>query len=288
MPTSLLFVLLSLIWGSTWIAIDFQLGEVAAEISVAIRFSVAATLFGIYCLIKRKPLRFPVAVHCKMLAIGIVYYAIEYTLIYVAQNYLVSAVVALMSGSIIYINVFLRRIFLGKPIRKNVLVGATVGIAGMAMIFYPEFSNAELSAGIGLGIALAMLSFLCSGIGNILAENTLDGGISVLPLNFFTMAYGALALWIYAWITNVPFTLPSASSYYVSLAYLSLFGSVIAFSMYMQMIKKMGSDKSAYVVLIYPLVALLISTLFEDYQWQPVMYVGLPLVLIGNYVAMRK
>ena len=107
-------------------------------------------------------------------------------------------------------------------------------------------------------------------------------------MNFWAMSYGLVFLYSYAFINGESFVIPTQKEYYLSLLYLSLFGSVLAFGAYMQLLRQIGSDKAAYVVLVYPIVALILSTLFEGYQWHAFAFVGVIIVLLGNAVAMEK
>ena len=283
-----LFVACVFIWGSTWIAITYQLGEVSPVLSVAYRFTLAALMLGVFCLWRKLPLGLPWHIHVKMALVGLSLYTLDYSLLYESQKYIVSAVVALMSSCIIYINVVLRRVVLGKPIRLPVILGATLGLAGMTLIFMPEFSKVSADTLLALGISLAMLSFLFASIGNVISERILDHGTPVIQMNFWAMTYGLVFLYGSALVSGAEFVLPESPDYYWSLVYLALFGSVLAFGAYMKLVQQIGSDKAAYVVLMYPIVALLLSTLFEGYQWTMQAMFGVIIVLLGNAVAMEK
>ncbi|GAC16276.1 DMT family transporter [Aliiglaciecola lipolytica] len=283
-----LFVTCTLIWGSTWIAITFQLDEVDPVLSVAYRFTIAAIILGCVCWFKRLPLKLPMHIHIKMAAVGLSLYTLDYSFLYESQRYLVSAVVALMSSCIIYINVIMRRLFLKKPIRMEVVLGATFGLLGMALIFVPQFENEQTHLFLSLGITLACISFVCAALGNVISERILDHGTPVIQMNFWAMTYALFFLYGFAFLNGAEFVLPSSSDYYVSLLFLAVFGSVLAFGAYMKLVQQIGSDKAAYVVLMYPLVALFLSTLFEGYQWHLQALIGVAVVLFGNAVAMGK
>jgi drug/metabolite transporter (DMT)-like permease len=288
MSNLVLFGLVVLIWGSTWIAITFQLGEVDPILSVGYRFTLAALILGLWCWWKRLPLKLPVHIHLKMAAVGLSLYTLDYNLLYASQHYIISALVALMSSCIIYMNVLQRRIFLGKAFRSEVLIGATLGLVGLAMIFYPEFAQVKTDHLLMLGISLAMGSFYFASVGNVISERILDYGTPVIQMNFWAMSYGLIFIYATAWFMGAEFVLPSQAEYYLSLLYLAVFGSVLAFGAYMKLLQQMGSDKASFVVLVYPLVALLISTLFEGYQWSLIAILGVATILVGNAIAMNK
>lgn len=288
MNNAILFGVCVLIWGSTWVTITYQLGEVHPVLSVAYRFTLAAFCLGVYCLLTRRSLRLPGHIHVKMAGVGLALYTLDYALLYSSQQYLISAVVAVMSSCIIYFNVVLRWLLFSKPVRIPVLVGATLGLAGMGLIFYPQFRHMPATDTLWWGIALAMMSFVFAAVGNVISERILDHKTPVIQMNFWAMSYGLVFLYGYALWLGEPFRLPGQSSYYLSLAYLSVFGSVLAFGAYMKLLKNIGSDRAAYVVLVYPIVALGLSSVFEDYQWDSLGITGVAIVLLGNAIAMEK
>lgn len=288
MSNLVLFSLVVLIWGSTWIAISFQLGEVDPLLSVGYRFSLAVMLLGLWCWWKKLPLKLPGHIHIKMAAVGLSLYTLDYSMLYASQQYIISALVALMSSCIIYMNVLQRRIFLKKAFRSEVLTGATLGLLGLALIFYPEFDKVKADHLLLLGIGLAIASFYFASVGNVISERILDYGTPVVQMNFWAMAYGQIFIYSAAWFSGAKFVLPSQTEYYISLVYLAVFGSVLAFGAYMKLLQQMGSDKASFVVLVYPLVALLISTLFEGYQWSLAAILGVVAILAGNAIAMDK
>ena len=288
MSNTSLFSIIVLIWGSTWLAITFQFGEVDPMLSVGVRFLLATIILGIYCKFKKLPMDLPQHVHIKMAFAGLCLYTLDYNLLYQSQQYIISAIVAVMSSCMVYINVVLRRVLLKKPIRMEVMVGATFGMVGIALIFLPEFAKVKTDALLLVGLGFAFSSFFCASLGNVISERILDHGTPVIQMNFWAMSYGVVFISISVVVSGVEFVLPRNPNYYYSLAYLSIFGSVIAFGAYMKLIKQMGSDKSAYVVLVYPLVALILSTLFEGYTWHISAFVGVAFVLLGNLAAMGK
>jgi drug/metabolite transporter (DMT)-like permease len=284
----LLFSVVVLIWGSTWLAITFQFGEVDPLLSVAYRFFAATCILFGYCKIKKLSLSLPVHIHVKMTVVGLCLYTMDYSLLYHSQQYIISAIVALMSSGMVYINVLLRRVLLKKPIRSEVMIGATLGMLGIGLIFLPEFSKVSVNDYLMLGISLALGSFFFASLGNVISERILDHGTPVIQMNFWAMSYGVVFLFIAVLFNGVEFVIPSNPTYYYSLLYLTVFGSVVAFGAYMQLVKQMGSDKAAYVVLVYPIIALILSTIFEGYTWHTEAFIGVVIVLIGNGIAMGK
>jgi len=288
MNNATLFTLCCLIWGSTWIAITYQIGHTSETFAIALRYLLASLCLGAYCLLKRLPLALPTHIHVKMAGVGLFLYSLNYTLLYMAQAHIISALLALMSSCIIYINVVLRRWWLKEPIRKEVVIGATFGLTGIVCLFVPEFSKVSMDAALALGLGIAFVSFFCASVGNVISERILTSGTPVIQMNFYAMSYAMVLLFITSLLTPGHIVIPTSSSFYLSLIYLALFGSVFAFGAYMKLLKQMGADKAAYVVLVYPMVALVISTFFEGYQWTLLSVVGVIVVLVGNAIAMGK
>ncbi|XOV80502.1 MAG: DMT family transporter [Aestuariibacter sp.] len=286
MSTFLLFLTCILIWGSTWLAITFQLGEISPFYSVGLRFGIAALLLGLYCKYKRLDMRLPMAVHWRLVVTGVCLYTLDYVFLYHSQQYLISAWVALLSSSIVYLNVLFRRVLFKRTVRVEVLSGGLLGATGLVILFWEPLTSVDLGQYFMLGLVLATVSFVFASLGNVFSESALDKGAPVVQVNFYAMLYSLPVTFGIALVTGASFVLPNNPDYWLSLLYLSVFGSVLAFGAYMKLVQRLGADKSAYVVLMYPLVALFLSTLFEAYEWHLRDAVGVLLILLGNYVAM--
>lgn len=285
---AILFTICTLIWGSTWIAINFQIDAVAPIVAVAWRFTIAAMCLGAWCLLTKRSFAVPLSVHKRAALAGLFLYCMDYTFLYAAQQYIVSALLAVLSSSVIYFTVLLRWLCLKKPIRIEVVVGASFGLVGIFLIFWPEFANMTAQQGLALGLLFALGSFLSASVGNILSESILDKGTPVVQMNFYAMSYALVFLYGSALLSGTSFTPPSQPDFYIALLYLAIFGSVFAFGAYMTLLKRIGSDKSTYVVLLYPIVALVISTVFESYKWTAYAIAGVVIVMLGNAIAMNK
>ena len=285
---ALLFIACVFIWGSTWIALTFQVGQVDPIVAVAWRFSLAVVCLGLWILISKRSFRMPLRIHMKAVSVGFILYTLDYSFLYAAQQYMISALLAVLSSSVIYFTVILRRVLLKKPIRLEVVIGATFGLIGIVLIFLPEFAKMSIQDGLALGLLWAAISFFCAAVGNIISENILEEGTPVVQMNFYAMGYGLFFMYGIGLISGASFSFPQRPDFYFALVYLALFGSVLAFGAYMKLLQRIGSDKSTYVVLVYPIVALGLSTLFEGYQWTFMAAVGVCIVLAGNAVAMGK
>jgi drug/metabolite transporter (DMT)-like permease len=288
MQNAFYYMITVLIWGSTWLAIKFQLGNVAPELSIAYRFTLAAVLLFLYSSARRLPLRFSRRQHIAMAAQGFFLFSFNYFMVYLAEGHLTSGLVAILFSTIIISNVLLGAIILGAPIRMRVVLGALVGILGIGVIFYPELATFDLSGGGGLGVILTLVSVVSASLGNILSARNQRNGLPVIQTNAYGMAYGAAFMFALAWFNGSHFTFDLSLSYAASLLFLALFGSVIAFGAYLTLLGRIGADRAAYVTVLFPVISLFLSTLFEGMTWDLPRLGGVGLVLVGNAIVLAR
>ena len=288
MQNALLYALTSLIWGSTWIAITFQLGAVAPEASIVYRFALAALVLGVFVLVRRLPMSYTWRQHGFIALQGAFLFSFNYILVYLAEQYLTSGLVAIVFSTIIIMNVLLGALFLGNPIRPRVLAGGLLGVAGLALVFSREIAGFDSSGGRGLGLALSFVAVLSASIGNIVAARNQRAGLPIVQTNALGMAYGALITLVVALLRGVNFSFETSPAYLASLAYLAVFGSVIAFGSYLTLVGQMGVDRAAYIGVVFPLVALALSTLFEGLAWNLLGLLGVMLVASGNVLVLSR
>ena len=282
-----LYLTTVLIWGSTWFAITFQLGEVPSLISVSYRFALAAILLALYCLIFGKKLRFGKREHLLMFLQGNFLFGLNYWLMYLTTERISSGLVAVIFAGIVFLNILNGRLFLGRPIQPHVLLAACVGIVGISMVFWPELATIQENGGdIWLALGLGLSATYCASLGNILSSHNQQSKIPVLQANTFGMAYGALSMMIVATLMGLEFKIDTRPEYLGSLLYLSVFGSIIAFGCYLTLVGRLGADKASYASLLFPVIALQISAWFESFQWTWLSVLGLSLVIIGNILIM--
>ena len=283
-----LFVIPVLIWGSTWYAITFQLGDVDPLFSVSYRFFLAGVILIIYCLLLGKTLRYSLKQHLWMALQGQLLFGLNYWMVYVSENYLTSALVAIAFSLLIFLNIFFSALLLGDKIHRTVVYGAVLGVSGTVLIFWPEISSYELGDDAYVGIIYCGLSIVFASLGNITSAYNQKQKLPVIQTNAFGMLYGSLGMMSIALLSGKWFSFSTETGYMVSLIYLAIFGSIIAFSTYLTLIGRIGPAKAAYVILVIPIIALIISTLFEDYQLSVYSIGGIALILSGNAVALRK
>ena len=277
-----------LIWGSTWYAIKFQLGVVEPEVSLVYRFGLAALILLVFCIATGRRLRYSPGQHGFIALQGLFLFSSNYLVFYWATDLLTSGIVALMFSTVILMNIVNGAIFMRSRVLPRVIVGACFGIAGIATIFWNEIRVVDDSVDSWRGLGMCLVATWFASIGNIVSSRNQKNGIPVVQTNAWGMAYGALVMVVFALVGGASFNYDPSPGYSLSLGYLALFGSVLAFGSYLTLVGRIGADKAAYAAVLFPVIALGLSTLFENYQWTLLAVFGFGLVLLGNYIVLSK
>lgn len=288
MPTSLIYAIVVLIWGSTWYVIKFQLGLVAPEVSLVYRFGLAAACVFLYARMTGSPLALSWRDHRFVALQGLTLFCLNYWMTYLSTQYLTSGLVAVLFTAIIFFNIVNGRVILGTPIEARVLVAAGTGILGVALLFLPELQAALHEPSIAHGAALALAATYLASLGNMAASRNTQASLPVVTVNAYGMAYGAAGLAVIAAIRGTPIAFDPRWPYVLSLLYLSLAGTSLAFGLYLVLIKRIGTSRAAYTSVLFPVVALLVSTLFESYRWSLPAIIGLAVLVAGNALALSR
>jgi drug/metabolite transporter (DMT)-like permease len=283
-----LFVVPSVIWGTTWLAITFQLGTVPPEVSVVWRFGIAALILFGWCLLRRIPWRFDLRTHLAYAALGFLQYAVNYVLVYLSEGQLASGLVALLFSLLVVWNIAGARLFFGTAVTPSIALGAGLGIVGVTLVLWPELSQVRGFTGQALGVTLALLATLVSSAGNLYSQRIYKRGLPVVASTAYSMFYGSLAVALYCVLRGIPFRFDFSLPYIASLGYLALFGSVFAFISYLTLLHRIGAGRAGYTSVVIPVVAMANSTFFEGYRWTPVALAGMLLVLTGNVLVLRR
>lgn len=283
-----LYGLTVLIWGTTWIAMTYQVGVVAPELSVGYRFAIAAVLVFIWALATRQRLRFAWRTHLLLAAMGLCMFSFNFYFFYLAAAFLTSGLLAVVFSLTVVLNIVNGRLLLGRRASPRTLVAAGLGLAGIVALFWPEVERFDLADQGTLGLLLSLAGTFCFSLGNIASAQAQMRGLPVLSCNAWGMAYGALAMCALALVGGAPLAFDTALPYVASLLYLALCGSVIAFGAYLTLLGRIGADRAAYATVLFPLVALAISTAVEGYVWTPAALLGVGLVLAGNLLVLLQ
>lgn len=287
-----LFVSTVLIWGSTWIAIALQVGDVPLIVSVFYRFAVAAACFvPILAIIGRLDIP-KIKHHPFIIAQALCLFSMNFILLYSAATYIPSGLISIIfSLSTIY-NALNARIFFREAISARVVVAGILGLAGLTIIFLPhalaEINGATTRSETLWGVLLAAAGTFLFSLGNMASRRNTAHGLPTASTNAWGMAYGALILIVLIFVTSTPIIMPTNVTYTVALLYLAIFGSVIGFTTYLMLVARVGSSRAAYATVLFPIVAITISAIFEDYKITPTTIMGILLAMAGNIVMFSK
>ncbi len=288
MKNALFYLLTVLIWGSTWIGIKMQLGVVEPIVSVSYRFALASIILLLWCRLRGLKMRFSLNQHGFIFLQGMLLFGFNYLLFYVAELHVTSGLAAVIFSTILLMNMVNGALFLGTPIDSRVIVGGIFGLTGIILVFRPEINAFSLANDGVFGILCCVVATLLASFGNITSARNQKNGLPIIQTNAFGMGYGALAMLLTAVFAGKTFTFDASPVYIGSLIYLALFGSVIAFGCYLSLVGSIGADRAAYATLLFPLVALAISTIWEGYRWTPSSAIGVALILLGNLFMLKK
>lgn len=287
----LLYALICVIWGMTWLAIKMQLGTVPIIWSLIYRFSLAAAIFFLISFLKGNHLRFSVKYHFMMATLGLFLFGLNYILFYIGSSYLISGLVAVTAASLTILNVVNSRLFLKTPISPQVTIGSVLGLLGLVIIFYANIHTSS-SDSFGenlLGLVICLIGSYSASIGNMIAAyNKRHYQIPVLTLSAYGMFYGCIFMLLVALLMGQYPVIDLSIPYIGSLLYLSLPGTVFAFYLYLILLERIGPERVGYVFIITPIIALLISSWFELFAWTHQVLLGITLVLMGNGLVLYK
>ena len=287
MSNRFLYVVTVLIWGSTWIAIEFQLGTVAPEVSIFYRYLLASALLFSWCRYRKLNLGFGVRAHVSFLMLGILLFSLNYITAYYAQQYITSALTAIAFSMMVWMNIVNARIFFGTRAGWRVIAGSVLGIIGIAVMFLPQvehFSRNDLTL---YGVGLAVLGAFLASLGNMVSQASQKDGLPIIQSNAWGMFYGAILTAAIAVWQRKAFAFDASPEYVISLLYLTVFGSIVAFGSYLTLLGRIGAHKSGYAMVMFPVVALVMSVLFEGLELSTPIVAGMILVLAGNVFILR-
>ena len=288
MRNSLLYVATVFIWGSTWLAIEYQLGEVAVEVSLVYRFVIAAFLMWGFCLFRGISLRFNMVNHGFIILLALGNFSINYMFMYLAQGYLTSAMTSIAFSTMLLMNIVNSRLFFGTKIAPRTYIGACFGVLGIVALFWNDLQDINFSDQSLFGLGLVLTGTLVASFGNMVSVRNSNKGLNIFAVNAWGMLYATAALTAYALFKGSAFVFSSQPSYLISLLYLSVFGTVIAFATYFILLKNLGTEQASYVIVLFPIIAVCLSSLFEGFVWTTSVFVGFAMVLIGNIIMLTS
>ncbi len=283
------FVIITLIWGSTWIVIKDQLGPVPPSWSITYRYMIAcAAMFG-YAAARQMPLRIGRAGHMLAVGFGLPQFFLNFNFVYAAEQYITSGVVAVVFALLLVPNSALSWLFLKHRITPRFVIGSTIAIAGVSLLFVHEVRATPAAPGsVLIGIGLTILGVLSASASNIMQATERLRARPIIPMIAWGMFYGTVANALFGWITSGAPVIEYRLGYWLGVVYLGLFASALAFTLYFNIIREVGPGRAAYSSLIVPIIAMAFSTAFEDYRWSALATAGGVFAIFGLYVALKS
>jgi drug/metabolite transporter (DMT)-like permease len=282
-----LFLACVAIWGSTWLAIKFQLGRVAPEASVFYRFLLASLLIFAYCRARGKALRFAAREHLWLALLGVTMFGAGYICVYYAERFVVSGLVAVGYSASPLLGMLGMRLFFGTPMTRRVAAGSLLGIVGIALVFWPEFARLEGDSRTAVGAAFTVAAVVISALGAMVAHRNHEARIPLWQGMAWGMLYGSLFALAVALATGKRLEFEATPGYILSLVYLAVLGSIIAFGAYLTLLKRVGAARAGYIGVMVPIVALFVSAAFEGFQWHALTWIGIAISVAGNVIVLR-
>jgi drug/metabolite transporter (DMT)-like permease len=279
-----LFAATVLIWGTTWIAIAFQIGPVPVLTSVFYRFALAALLMLPVLALLRRLTPVPLRAHRFILLQGVFLFSVNFLCFYNATRFIPSGLVSVVFSLATIFNAVNARLIFGDRIRPRALLATALGAAGLALLFAPDLWGHAVDVDTLKGLALAAGGTLSFSLGNMVSRRNSAAGIPPLTANAWGMGYGALMLLAAMAFSGTPMVVPDEPRYLAALAYLSIIGSIVGFTTYLMLVARIGTGRAAYATVLFPVIALMASAVWEGFVWTPLAVAGLALTLAGNAV----
>ena len=283
-----LFLFVIFCWSPTWYVIKFQLGVVDPMLSVSYRFFIAALILFFFIIITKRKIFFNLKDHFWFFLLGINLFSLNYILFYIANQYLVSGIVAVCFSALIFMNILNERIFFQIKATYNTYLASMVGFIGLFIIFNKEIVSFTYSNKVHYGILLGIIATYFASLGNIVSIRNSKNNLPIISTLSYAMLYGSIFTFIISAILRKEITFDMSFSYIASLLFLSIVGSVLAFTLYLKLIEKIGAGRAGYIGAILPVVALVISTYFENLVWNQNIILGLIFLILGAVLVIHQ
>jgi drug/metabolite transporter (DMT)-like permease len=282
------FAIVTLIWGSTWLVIRDQIAVVPPSWSVSYRFLVAGVAMAAWSAWRHESLRLPPRGIAFAVLLGVLQFCFNFNFVYRAEAYITSGLVAVIFALLLVPNALFARIFLGQKLGRQLVAGSAVAMAGIILLFVHEArADPAGPARVMTGIALTLLAILSASAANVMQATRTAARYPMAPVLAVGMLVGAVADGAFAWWLTGPPVVEWRIGYLAGILYLGLFASALAFALYFTVLRTIGPAKAAYSSVIVPVIAMTLSTVFEDYRWSPLAAGGAVLTGIGLVIALR-
>jgi drug/metabolite transporter (DMT)-like permease len=282
------FILVTLIWSSTWIVIRDQIGSVPASWSVCYRFLLAGIAMAIFARLRRVPLSLGGAGIAFAAAIGVTQFVLNFNFVYRAEYHLTSGVVAVIYAMLLIPNSILAYLFFRQPVSRAFIGGSVVAVAGIVLMLLHEYRAAAVQPDkVLLGAAFSLAGLFSASAANVMQGTEIARRLPMVAVLAWAMLIGAALDAALAWATTGPPVFDPRPGYLLGVAWLGIAGSVVTFPLYFTLIQRIGAGRAAYTSVLIPVIAMLISTVAEGYRWSTLALAGALLAVAGMAIALR-
>lgn len=251
------------------------------------RFLLASLLIFAYCIARRLPLRYSLREHAWMALLGVFMFSVSYIFVYYAEQHVVSGLVAVGYSASPLLGMLGMWAFFGTPMTRRVTAGSLLGIGGITLVFWPEFAHLRGGGGALLGAACTAIAVVVSTLGSLVAHRNHEAQLPLWQSMAWGMFYGAMFSLAVTLALGKPLGFQATPAYVLSLLYLAVLGSIVAFAGYLTLLKRIGAARSGYIGVMVPIVALVISAAFEGFRWQALTVLGIAVSVAGNVIILR-
>ena len=260
----------------------------APEASVFYRYLLASVLLFAYCAVRRLRLRFDPAQHAWLALQGVLMFSVSYIFVYYAEEHVVSGLVAVGYSASPLLALIGMRLFFGTAMTRPLMAGSVLGMLGITLVFWPEFAHVQGDRETALGALHTSIAVVVSALGAMVAHRNQQAKLPLWQTMAWGMLYGAFFSLVVTFATGRSLAFEATAPYVLSLIYLSVLGSIVAFAGYLTLIQRVGATRAGYIGVMVPIVALVISSIFEHFRWHAVTIVGVAVTVLGNVIILRR
>lgn len=281
------FFIVALIWGSTWLVIKDQIGSVPPSWSVTWRFIAAAIGMSVLALVRRESLRISAAGLKVAALLSLLQFVMNFQFVYRAEHHLTSGIVAVFFALLVVPNALMAWVVLRQPVTREFIGGSLVAGVGIALLLLHEYRMAPPEGQVLTGIALTTAALFSASAANVLQASPMARHVAMVPMLSWAMLIGAVLDGVFAWAVEGPPQFDPRLGYVFGVLYLGIVGSVVTFPLYFRLLQRLGAGRGAYNGVLVPVVAMLLSTVFEGYRWSVLALAGSALAMVGLVLALR-
>ncbi len=285
MPISMHYGLTVLIWGLTWTAIRLQVESAPVDVSVFYRFLMASVVALVVLALLGRLQTLTLKQHGWLFLQGLTLYSVNFLLIYRAAESMTSGLLAVVFSLAALFNALNGWLWLRLKPTARLYPAVALGITGVALLFWHDL---QLGNATGASILFAAAGTFWFSMGNLVSIKVRLAQIPLLVANAWAMVYGAVILGVWCLLQGVEWVVPTSATFWGATVFLAVPGSIIAFYCYITVIQTLGADRAGYATVLFPVVALSVSTWLEGFEWTTTAVLGALLAILGNYVLFRR